>query len=123
MVRGASQPAAENTKSFSSPNAEFALIGGDALFAMTFNGDADPDALPDLARDQCGSRSWCKVLGWADPNFAARGMPMTDREVGQLAFSYLINRPTNYEQVLWNCSRWKKRPASECLSGTPAPAK
>jgi hypothetical protein len=117
-MTGQSPPAAENSKSFSSPNAEFTLIGGDAIFAMTFN----PDALPDLARDQCGSMSWCQVLGWSDPKFAARGMPMTDREVGELAFSYLINRSTGYERVLWNCSRWKKT-ASDCLSGAPARAK
>jgi hypothetical protein len=100
---------------FARANPKFRLIAGDAIFAMTFDADADPDELPELAREQCGSRGFCKVLGWTDPKYAARGFPLTDREVQQLAFSYSLNRVTNFEQVSWNCERWKRTSLSECV--------
>jgi hypothetical protein len=116
LVNGPPPPTAQQTKRFASPDAEFTSIARNSIFAMTFNEHADPDALPDLAREHCGSRSWCQVLGWTDAKFAARGMPMTDREVGQLAFSYSLNRETGYEQALWNCTRWKRPDAAHCLA-------
>jgi hypothetical protein len=60
IVDGRPPPRAKPTKSFAAADAEFKPIARDAVFAMTFSEHADPDALPDLAREQCGSRSWAK---------------------------------------------------------------
>lgn len=58
---------------------------------------------PDLARQACGSRTFCKVGIWTDPGFLPRGFPMTDREVAAQVFQYSLNRNTGFEQTLWNC--------------------
>ncbi len=57
----------QRPKTFASPDAQFKVIAGDSFFAMTFNADADPDALPDLARERCGTLFRCTVIGWTDP--------------------------------------------------------
>jgi hypothetical protein len=101
---------------FSPPDAEFEAIARDTVFAMTFDRRSDPDALPDLAREQCGRRPACQVLGWTDEKFAARAMPMTDREVSELAFSYSLNRGTAFEQTLWDCNRWQRQTPMQCIS-------
>ena len=101
---------------FADANAKFEPISGDAIFAMTFDAGADPQTLPDLARAQCGKHAFCKVMGWTDPKYAARGFPMTDREVAAQAFAYSLNRSTGFEQSLWDCKRWKRKNKDECLS-------
>lgn len=97
-------------------NAKFEPISGDTIFAMTFDAGADPQSLPELARTKCGKRPFCKVMGWTDPKYAARGFPMTDREVAAQAFAYSLNRSTGFEQTMWDCRRWKRKSAEECLS-------
>ena len=51
-----------------------------------------------------------------DPKYAARGFPTTDREVAAQAFAYSLNRSTGFEQVLWDCKRWKRKIHDERLS-------
>lgn len=103
-------------KRFARPHAEFRVIAGDSIFAMTFSADADPDSLPDLVRERCGTLTRCTVIGWTDPRFAARGWPMTDREVEKQDFHYTVNRDTGHEQTLWNCNRWRRTLPNECIS-------
>lgn len=101
---------------FVDANPKFELIAGDAIYSMTFDAGADPQTLPDIAREHCGKQSFCKVLGWTDPKYAARGFPMTDREVAAEAFAYSLNRSTGFEQTMWDCKRWKRSNRDECLS-------
>jgi hypothetical protein len=96
--------------------AEFRSLAGDGIFAMEFDQKAAPDTLPDIARDHCATRDFCNVLGWTDPKFAARGFPMTDREIAQVKFQYTVNRATGLEQALWDCRVWPQTDESMCLS-------
>lgn len=98
------------------PKAEFKVLAGDSFFAMTFSAEINPETLPDLARERCGSLVQCTVIGWTDPQFAARGWPMTDREVEQQDFHYSLNRDTGHEQTLWNCRRWRRAAPDQCIS-------
>lgn len=100
---------------FEAAQAKFDVIGGDGVFAMTFNVKVDPETLPDIAREQCGDRKICKIIGWTDPKFAARAFPMTDREVEAQAFQYTLNRNTGFEQVLWDCRKWMQTKTDRCL--------
>ncbi len=72
--------------------------------------------LSDIVREECGTRSFCKIMGWTDPAYEPRGFPMTDREVSAMTFSYSLNRDTGYEQVLWNCDIYKDVDSSGCLA-------
>lgn len=53
------------------------------------------------ARDLCGHRSWCKVMGWKDADFVPRAMPLTDREIDKQTFVLIINRAMSYDQPIW----------------------
>ena len=99
---------------FSAADTEFTLIGRDT-YAMVFNRKADPDALPEIARERCRKAQFCQVLGWTDPKFAAGAMPMTDREDDALVFQYSLNRASGHEQTQFNCEVWKRQPA-ECFA-------
>lgn len=68
------------------------------------------------ARALCEGQTHCGVFGWADPAQMASAMPMLDREVAALAFSYSLNRASSYEQFLRDCTRWPDPDASRCLA-------
>lgn len=115
MMTGTETNSSKINSGFQPANAEFEVIGGPGMIAMTFNPNVDPEALPDIAREQCGSHKICKVIGWTNRSFAARAMPMTDREVEAQAFQYTLNRNTGFEQVLWDCGTWARLEKDECL--------
>lgn len=96
-------------------NAEFTAISDDRIFAMTVDPSVDPDILPDIARKHCGDRGYCNVMGWIDPEFAAKGFPMLKRETDEVKFQYLVNRSTGLEQMMWDCRIWEQTDAKLCL--------
>ena len=120
VVVGSNPPRAPDKSgiAFAEPAAKFETIAGDSIFAMTFNAKADPQVLPELAREQCGKLPRCQVVAWTDAKYAARGFPMTNREAAALAFSYSLNRSTGFEKVIWDCRRWKRASADECMAAT-----
>jgi len=99
----------------SSSNPTFKLISGDNVFAITFNQDIDPDALPDIARDHCGARDFCEVLGWTDSKYTARGFPLTKREAVNLKFQYTLTRINRAENIFWDCNIWKRADEQSCI--------
>ena len=114
-ITGGQSIETERGKKYEPANAEFKLIAGEGIFAMTFNPKADPDKLPEIARRHCGSRDFCNVLGWTDPAFAAKGFPMTERETKSVKFQYTVNRHSGLEQELWDCTKWAKQGKDSCL--------
>ncbi len=99
----------------SDANAKFIALSDDRIFAMTVNPKVDPDLLPEIAREHCGSRGYCNVMGWIDPEFTAKGFPMTPREVKEVKFQYLVNRVSGLEQSMWDCRMWKQDDEALCL--------
>lgn len=106
--------AVKTTSQYANINAQFTKLVGDDMFAMTFNAQADPTEIEKTVRDHCGTREFCKIFGWTDPEFAPRGFPMTDREVEAQVLSYGINRSTGYEQFSWDCSLFENRNGIDC---------
>lgn len=71
------------------------------IFAVVFDPSSDRSAVEKAARDLCGSRQWCKVLGWTDEAFAGRAFPLTDREADATALSLTINRASGLDEAVW----------------------
>ena len=94
----------------------FKAVSGRDVIAMVYNPAVAASDLPDIAREECGTRSFCKIMGWTDSAYQPRGFPMTDREVNAMTFSYSLNRDTGYEQVSWNCDIYKDIDPSGCLA-------
>jgi hypothetical protein len=117
VVAGCTPPATQRNaiKAQVEPAPEFREIGPNGQFAMLIPSGLDPGRFDDLARERCGAREFCMVIGWTDPAVAARALPMTDREVTAQAFIYTLNRTTGFEQGLWDCRRFR-RAAAECMA-------
>lgn len=85
-------------------------------FAMIIPEAASPATFEGLAKEQCGDRSFCKVLAWTDKARAARAMPMTEREVDALAFAYTINRANDMEELVWDCRKFPQPDPINCIA-------
>lgn len=86
------------------------------FYAVQVTSDLASIEFPAVARDQCGSKAFCKVGIWTDAEMMARGFPMTDRELAAMAFQYSLNRETGFEQTLWNCETYPQSDQNSCLS-------
>lgn len=88
----------------------------DGHFVLIVDRRQDPKTLPTLARELCGPKSFCIVSGWTNRDSAARGYPYTDREAASIAFSYLLNRSTGSETILWDCTIWPSIDKASCAA-------
>lgn len=98
------------------PAPAFRDLPGLNNFVMIIPAGLPADRFRDAARDKCGSADMCQVWAWLDAADAARAIPMTDREVASLAFSYSVNRSTGHEQTVWDCDRFPRSSGAECMA-------
>lgn len=94
---------------------EFSEMPGLNQFAMLIPADLGRDEMVVAAKDKCGNNDICSIFGWRNKVDMARALPMTDRELKTLSFSYTINRTTGFERSLWNCDIYPKKNRDECL--------
>ena len=87
------------------------LPNGTQFTAVVAEG-AQPAAMTAAAQEFCGAKDWCQVMAWREEANVPRQMPMLERESDSIAFSYLMNRSTGYEQILWDCRIWEGPPES-----------
>lgn len=111
----AAQPQKAAQPEYSELDPTFRSIARD-MFAMSFDERVDPNVLPEAARAHCGSKQFCTVMGWVEAEYAPRGFPLTDREASRQVFAYSVNRSSGFEQVLWDCRRWRRATTSECMA-------
>ena len=102
LLGACDSPASSNQSSASGTHAvTFKAIGRDT-YAMIFAAASDHASVEGAVRSQCSGKQWCKVLGWTNASAAASAMPMTDREVAALRFSYTLNRVTGLDEATWS---------------------
>ncbi len=77
------------------------IIANDT-FAMVYEPTASRAEAERQAREICGTRQWCKVMGWSDRGLAAKALPMTDRELAGQKFVLTINRTTGIDEATWS---------------------
>ena len=114
VIAGQKPPQKPAAAKFSDAEPEFKIIGGKSVFAMTFDGNSNPDAILAAARERCNEFTHCQVLGWTQPDKAAGAFPMTDREAEAVAFSYILNRTTGMDDATWKCGQWRDAGKSAC---------
>lgn len=95
---------------------EFIAMPQPDHFAMIIPDGALPAAFEGMAKEHCTDRAFCKVFGWTDRDRAARALPMSEREVTSMAFSYQINRSNDFEQVIWDCTRFAQPDPINCIA-------
>lgn len=94
---------------------DFVRMRQAGYWAVIIPEDVDSIELEVALRAHCGMASNCQILGWTDPRFMARAMPMTNREVEELAFSFMLNRASGFEQMVWDCRRFPQPDPINCI--------
>ena len=77
--------------------------------------NTDPGQLLSLVLSSCSVKPYCKVLVWTDNRRAPTKMPVTDDQLAAMAFSYLRNRSSGLDKVLWNCEVFVRPDPSQCM--------
>jgi Cell Wall Hydrolase len=90
-------------------------------FLLRVNSTSSPSALQALAEQTCGTRAYCKVLGWTDANELPRGFPVSDSSLSSLSFSYLRDTSRGFEKALFNCRVYAGADPRQCMRGRGGP--
>lgn len=100
---------------------------GDA-FIMLIDRSATPAALESLARQMCGGRVKCRLLGWTRGADMPNGFPIDEETLATMSFAYMRATDAGLERALYNCRQYKDMPANRCMrdrtpaaSATPPP--
>lgn len=94
------------------PRRERAL--GDTII-LTLERGMSADAFPAMAEAACGTRSYCKVMGWSNPALAPESEAMSDLARAAMSFSYLRDEGANLERALWNCEEYARENRAQCM--------
>lgn len=88
--------------------------GGDA-FVVVLDRKVPASQYPALALAACGQKEFCKFMGWTDPRKAPKGFPVAPEQHKALSFSYLRNRSSGFEKMLWNCKEFARTDQAQCM--------
>jgi len=102
-----------------------ANAGDQNSFLVTIDGPLPPEDFPQLAAQSCGTRDYCKFMAWTDYRMTPKSLPLEPYQVGSMAFSYFRDRAHGFNKALWNCSRFPRPDAAQCMKVqvlAPAPA-
>lgn len=89
---------------------------GEAII-VTLNATSSPESFEALAKEKCGLKSYCKVLGWTDAGKAAQSGSLNEAQRTAMSFSYLRNTDAGFEKALWNCKQFPRANKKECMRG------
>lgn len=87
---------------------------GDTII-LTLDRQQAPDTFPALAEAACGTRQYCKVMGWTNPGLAPGTEAMSDMARAAMSFSYLRDEASALERALWNCDEFARETRSQCM--------
>ncbi|SNS45882.1 cell wall hydrolase [Sphingopyxis indica] len=76
---------------------------------------APPESFVTLALRLCGTREYCKFMGWTNPLLKPDGEAMSATQRAGMTFSYLRDDKAGFEKALWNCSEYKRDDARQCM--------
>ncbi|MFC3580225.1 cell wall hydrolase [Sphingomonas hylomeconis] len=91
------------------------VASDDNSFLVTLDPKLPPDAFAALATAACGTRDYCKFMGWADKARTPSAVPITPQQIATMSFSYLRDRARGYEKALWNCAEIKRADTNQCM--------
>ena len=87
---------------------------GDTII-LTLDRAQPAASFPALAQAACGTRAYCKVMGWTNPALAPASEEMSDLARAAMSFSYLRDEGRNLERALWNCEEFARESAAQCM--------
>lgn len=87
---------------------------GDTIILVLERGQT-PDTFPALAEAACGPRSYCKVMGWTNPQLIPAAEDMSAIARASMSFSYLRDEQRGLERALWNCDEYARSQTAQCM--------
>jgi spore germination cell wall hydrolase CwlJ-like protein len=87
---------------------------GDTII-LTLERGQTPASFPAIAEAACGTRAYCKVMGWSNPGLAPDSEAMSDMARAAMSFSYLRDERAGLERALWNCDEYARDQPSQCM--------
>ena len=70
---------------------------------------AQAPRFPDLAQQSCAEMQNCRFMVWTDRSAVASALPLSERQLGTMSFSYVRDRSVGFERTLWNCFEFHGR--------------
>jgi len=91
------------------------VSGGRETITITLDRKATPESFVTLALRLCGTREYCKFMGWTNPTLKPETEAMSDTQRAAMTFSYLRDDKAGFEKALWNCSEYKRDDVRQCM--------
>ncbi|MCJ8157736.1 cell wall hydrolase [Sphingomonas sp. LaA6.9] len=85
------------------------------IFIVLLDRQSPPDSFAAVALSLCGSREYCKVMGWTQAAMTPGRFPVPESLLRGMSFSYLRNRADSFAKPLWNCAEFKRADSGECM--------
>ena len=89
--------------------------GGRETITITLDRKATPESFVTLALRLCGTREYCKFMGWTNPTLKPESETMNDMQRAAMTFSYLRDDKAGFEKALWNCTEYKRDDVRQCM--------
>ena len=89
--------------------------GGRETITILLDRKAAPESFVTLALRLCGTREYCKFMGWTNPVLKPESEAMNDTQREAMTFSYLRDDKAGFEKALWNCAEYKRDDARQCM--------
>ncbi|KTE33253.1 MULTISPECIES: cell wall hydrolase [unclassified Sphingopyxis] len=91
------------------------VSGGRETITIALDRKATPESFVTLALRLCGTREYCKFMGWTNPTLKPETEAMSDTQRAAMTFSYLRDDKAGFEKALWNCSEYKRDDVRQCM--------
>ncbi|USI73706.1 cell wall hydrolase [Sphingomonas morindae] len=87
-------------------------------FVVQLPADAHPNSFAMTGFSICADRPDCLVMGWTEQADLPRALPVMPIDQRRMAFTYRKSSALGIAQPRWDCSRFVRAAAGECLPGT-----
>ena len=91
------------------------VSGGRETITIALDRKATPESFVTLALRLCGTREYCKFMGWTNPTLKPESETMSDMQRSAMTFSYLRDDKAGFEKALWNCTEYKRDDVRQCM--------
>lgn len=89
---------------------------GSEAYSVIIKPESDYVMTNAAARGLCRGKTFCQVFGFRDATAKPSAMPMTDREVEALIYTYTLNRSSGADDSVADCSFFPTAPKDRCAA-------
>lgn len=84
------------------------------VFLVALPAGADPDSFQTMAEQKCAGFGDCRFIGWTDPKYRARELPLPGASVDAISFTFVRSMGAA-GRARWNCTEFARQDPGQCL--------